>query len=463
MAGLALLSTARAEDALEVVVDPRVELLSIVFRLAGNPEYSQGRVASYAEAVDAHFGKHRDHAVVETARRLRAQKGVSFDAVMSMAVHLEDARDLKEAVPFNPRPAELDERWTVADARLFLDKLRRFAKEADFEGFRKEHEPLYRTATERFREVIAKEGVLEWFDAFFGARPAASFTVALGMLNGGACYGPRVRKGKEEVLYCVLGVWSTDEEGLPSFDRTMLPTVVHEFCHSYANPLVYENEKKLKKAGETIFPHVEAEMRRQAYGNWRTMMCESLVRACVVRYVRAKDGPDAARKEVDEQVGRSFLWTPELSELLGEYEAGRDRYPTLGPFLPRVVAFFDDYAPGFAEERKKRAERTPHVVSMTPENGATDVDPGLAAITVTFDRPMMAGGYAFVGGGPQYPETTGKPSYDGKRRVITLPVKLKPDWDYEFWLNRGKYNSFRSEDGVPLEPVRVTFRTGPGR
>jgi hypothetical protein len=32
--------------AIEVRVDPRVELLSIVFRLAGNPEYSQGRVAS---------------------------------------------------------------------------------------------------------------------------------------------------------------------------------------------------------------------------------------------------------------------------------------------------------------------------------------------------------------------------------------------------------------------------------
>ena len=28
----------------KVVVDPRVELLSLIFRLAGNPEYSQGRV-----------------------------------------------------------------------------------------------------------------------------------------------------------------------------------------------------------------------------------------------------------------------------------------------------------------------------------------------------------------------------------------------------------------------------------
>jgi hypothetical protein len=31
---------------LQVKVDPRVELLSLIFRLAGNPEYSQGKVAS---------------------------------------------------------------------------------------------------------------------------------------------------------------------------------------------------------------------------------------------------------------------------------------------------------------------------------------------------------------------------------------------------------------------------------
>jgi hypothetical protein len=39
-------------------------------------------------------------------------------------------------------------------------------------------------------------------------------------------------------------------------------------------------------------------------------------------------------------------------------------------------------------------------------------------------------------------------------------VKLKSEWDYTFWLNAGKYMAFRSRDGVPLKPVKVTFRTG---
>jgi hypothetical protein len=65
------------------------------------------------------------------------------------------------------------------------------------------------------------------------------------------------------------------------------------------------------------------------------------------------------------------------------------------------------------------------------------------------------------GSGPHYPETVGKPHYDAKRTIWSVQVKLKPDWDYEFWLNAGQYQSFQSEEGVPLKSVPVKFRTAP--
>ena len=55
-----------------VSVDPRVELMSILFRLAGNPEYNQGRVPSYVQDVESHFGRFRDHPVVKLAKRAPA-------------------------------------------------------------------------------------------------------------------------------------------------------------------------------------------------------------------------------------------------------------------------------------------------------------------------------------------------------------------------------------------------------
>jgi hypothetical protein len=65
-------------------VDPRIGLMSILFRLAGNNEYTQGRVPGYLQAIDRHFQAHRDHEAVQLARELRNADGVSFDAVISL-------------------------------------------------------------------------------------------------------------------------------------------------------------------------------------------------------------------------------------------------------------------------------------------------------------------------------------------------------------------------------------------
>jgi hypothetical protein len=463
---LGLASKARSAEpkddhrALRVVVDPRLELMSLIFRLAGNPEYGKGNVPSYVDDVEKQFGEFRDHPAVELARKLRQTRGVSFDAVMSMAVHLTDAYTLDERVPFDPRPENLDGRWPTAEARKFLAAARQFVQETSFRKFIEDHQPLYELTESRMQQVLDAHGHLEWFDEFFGERPQASFTVALGLLNGPNCYGPRLRMpdGKEE-LFCILGVWVTDREGMPWFNKNMLETVTHEFCHSYTNPIVDRHEAEFAPAGKKIFPHVEAAMRRQAYGNWKTVIYESLVRACVIRYTRKHRGRIVAWLAIQEEKLRSFSWMEELSDLLGEYESNRDQYLTLDDFAPRLVAFFDEYAEKLGEKEEALEADRPKVVSTTPADGAADVDPDLAAIQVVFDRPMEDGSWSLVGGGPNFPETSGKPAYDDTKTTWTVPVKLKPGWSYRFMLNSDRFQNFRSREGVPLKPVEVSFRT----
>ena len=248
-------------------------------------------------------------------------------------------------------------------------------------------------------------------------------------------------------------------EGLPEFTSDMLGTVVHEFCHSFANPIIERHESELSAAGEKIFRHVAERMRAQAYGNAGTMLRESLVRACTVRFQRQYDGAEAARRAAQSEASRGFVWTADLSKLLDEYEAQRDKYPTLDSFAPRLAEFFTQYAEDFDKKQTALAGKRPKVVSITPANGAKDVAPDLSEIKVVFDRPMRDRSWAMCGGGPHYPETPGKPKYDATRTTWTTPVKLKPDWSYEFWLNSGQFDSFRSAEGVPLESVHVTFKT----
>lgn len=456
----------------QVMVDPRVELMSIIFRLAGNPEYSRGRVPSYIKDIDDYFGRYKNHPAVLTAVKLLERQGVSFDAVMSMAVHITDAADLKEKVPFNPYPEGLDKRWTLAGAREFLAAARRFVKDTNFASFIEAHQPLYETAVSRMKAVLAESGRIDWLHGFFGARPDIRLAVILGMVNGGSSYGVHARMPDGMEIFAVPGVWLTDLQGQPRFDNTVVPLVMHEFIHSYTNPLVDAHEAELKAAGEKIFPFVAQDMGKQAYGNWKTMMYESLVRASVVRYTQTFDGPEAARRAVQTEESRSFLWVGDLADLMAEYEKNRARYPTLEAFSPRITAFFNDYAGKIARKIADHEQRVaarwdairdkaPKIVSMNPANGAQDVDPGLKTITVTFDRAMRDGSWAviLVGGQNGFPKLTGQVYFDATRRIFTMPVELRPDWNYEFGLNADSNTAFQSEDGVPLIPVVVKFKT----
>lgn len=93
-----------------VGVDARVELMAIIFRLAGNPEYNQTELPAYAKAIDEHFAAYRNHPAVKLAAQLRSTDGVSYDAVMSLAIHVEDASTLKERTPFDRPGLRLDAR-----------------------------------------------------------------------------------------------------------------------------------------------------------------------------------------------------------------------------------------------------------------------------------------------------------------------------------------------------------------
>jgi len=435
----------------EIKMDPRVELMSLIFHLAGNPEYNQVHVPSYQQAVRDYFGKFKDHPVVRFARKLRRTRGVSFDAVVNMAIHVTDPYTLQEKVPFAPRPQDLDNRWQIIEAREFLYLARDFVQQTRFKLFIDKYKKLYDTTVSKLQEIIQK-GRLDWFDTFCSHRPHASFTIVPGLLNNGNSYGVRIKlaDGSEE-LYCILGVWMRDNDGFPFFNSSILPTVVHEFCHSYANPLVDKYESQLKKAAQIIYPYVAQAMKEQHYLDWKIMMAESLVRACTIRYVLAVNGQEAAKKQILQEINNKFLWIQELSLLLEKYETQRKKYLTLDSFFPRIIVFFNQYA----EEIKE----TPKIVSMIPANDAADVDPNLQSITINFDRPMKDHSWSIVGGGSNFPQINGKPYYYSKKMILSIPVKLKPGWQYEFWLNSEKYQGFASAQGVPLVPFHVRFKT----
>lgn len=101
----------------------------------------------------------------------------------------------------------------------------------------------------------------------------------------------------------------------------------------------------------------------------------------------------------------------------------------------------------------------PAIIMTKPANGATDVDPTLNEITVTFDQDMEAG-FSWTGGGPEYPASPegAKPEWRGKRTCV-LPVSLQPGHHYVLGINSVSYRNFRSVAGQSVAPSTLSFTT----
>jgi hypothetical protein len=328
--------------AIKIEVDPRVELIGIVFRLAGNYEFNQGRIRSYVRDIERQFGDFDDHPAVKLAARLRSTRRMSCDGPMSLAVYID--RDFRPRKTFEQWPWGLDGRWKKQETAEFLEQLRQFAAETKFNEFYKAHTSLYETGIRSCQAVMAQYDLRTWLVEFFGVEEMGDMRLLLGFLNGPSNYGPRLSAGKIHEKYAIIGMPLPDVDGMPVFSSRKLEIVAHEFCHSFANPVVEKYMAQLQPAGEKLYAAKASAMKRIGYQNWQSLMYESAVRACVASYIRNSFEPEYLQHYLDKEAGNGFVWTKELSNLLRTYEANRDKYPTFESFFPEFVTFLNEYS-----------------------------------------------------------------------------------------------------------------------
>ena len=102
----------------------------------------------------------------------------------------------------------------------------------------------------------------------------------------------------------------------------------------------------------------------------------------------------------------------------------------------------------------------PVVVSTVPRSGASDVDPALTELRVTFSKPMHYGSWSWVKlDDATFPEMMGDPRYLSDRRTCVLPVKLQPGRVYATWINMDSLQDFQDEAGQPAVPYLLVFET----
>jgi hypothetical protein len=441
-----------------VKVNPSVELLSIIYRLAEAEEYSTAPAdAPYVKRVDAHFSKFKNHPTIQRASALRQEFGIGFDSVASFAVHLKPGK-YTFRYDINKFRESLGQRWKVDKALEFADSLKQFAKDTKAEAFFRSEEMFYRQSEKQMSDLLERQPYVKWLEGMFGKRKGYSFTAIPGLLNGGSNYGVNVRFPNDTTeIMPIIGAYAFDEKGIPKYADDDAATVIHEFCHTYANGFVDKYYEDFAKNADALFPLREKLMTPQAYRNSKVMMHEAFVRALTCRFAIDQGSTQFAEDSIQEETRRGFLWTREFTTLLGEYQSDRKTYPTFDSFMPRIKTFFDQTTNGI----QVALARLPKVKWTSISEGSI-IDSSIKEFKIVFDRPMKVGrkGLSGLNAVPWPDGTTGaKWSEDGLS--VTYSISLKPGTEYTVQIGTIWSASFESEGGMPLDPVRISFKTKP--
>jgi hypothetical protein len=452
---------AASEPPLTAHVDPRVELVGIVFRLTGeDSDYNKRYLKQYAADIDAYFSPYKNHPAVALAKRLAQRDDFDASAPMQIAVRVSAPPALEPLLPFsdNVPGAGFDKQTAL----LFLQQLRDFYRDTQFEKFLAAHRAFYRLAEDRFN-VVLRDVDLNWYAKFYGETNKSKYNLILALNNGGSNFGAQytLPDGNEE-RFSIMGSWTADNSGDPTFsDGTYLDTVIHEFNHSFVNP-DFDHHKSEFAMAQKVFDQVSGQIRGLGYANSDEMVYESLVRVNVILYLESKGRSRAEiEAKIREEQKKGFLWMNDLFDLMHEYTAQRSRYRTFDSFMPVVAQFYRDLSPRLPEMKADFYKKYVHVTSVEPfANHSRSVDPATQEIIVKFDKPLVCCQYSINYGpdGKEHFPLTGKVNFVAGNQSLKLGVTLKPGWHYSLTLTD---ESFSSQDGFPLEPYTIDFDTKP--
>lgn len=326
--------------------DERIELMSVICHLAEFDEYNMNLGGMYIAEVDSFFANVKNHPVVELMDSLRQNNGISFDSPMAFAVNLQKDGNQFSLVCDTLVP---ERRWNGVDLQMVTENISDFYTTSNFGKFFDSHKPFYKEICEVFNSNVISKFNQNWYEQFYGTEPKEQFEVIIGFVNGGANYGPsRQLPGKPRDVFAIMG-YALDENGesyYSSEPQNYLTTLVHEFNHSFVNPLADDPrfKSRMRQPAETMYRLSLQVMRNSAYASWANLVNESIVRAAVIRYLIDNNTQiDDVRKSVIDEMSVGFYWTPELVKCLSKYSENRDKYPTLADYYPVIIEFFDEY------------------------------------------------------------------------------------------------------------------------
>jgi hypothetical protein len=256
---------------------------------------------------------------------------------------------------FKPVGKITDDENQIEDYKTHLDTLAAFRKQlhdfyvkSDFHKFFVAHKSFYDSIVHPVNDYINGIDIVSIMEKHYGQKKN-SYNIILVPLQASCGFGVQVHTGTADNIYGVVGP-TGDSEELPLFppDIIFQNLVIHEFSHSFCNPIIHKYFNRLEADTCLVNPILHAQMVQGYGGDWETCLYEHLVRANEVVITKIVFDSTKANKVYDRYYNDTkWIYLKGLVPLLeNEYVNNRNTYKTEYDLMPKVISYFD-------EEKKK--------------------------------------------------------------------------------------------------------------
>jgi len=339
---------------LTVKANINTEVFYTVMNLAGSSAglRTTDYMPVYADMA-AYFAPYKDHPAVkevDDGGTLSWDSGFSFNVPAEFPLYFSDLPEGRRIAEYDKEfldrleipgagPGDLDKKAAYMDA--YWGKVKDFYKASAFGTYWERERPRYAAFVSELYAVMPAADVVKLHEDYHANPAFSSFTVVASPLTlpSGGNYGLSVRNfGGDTAIYNIM---SASRSGFGSAENAEM-LALHEFGHSFCNPVA------AKYYGEALkYAFLQRGLRGrmdEAYGDWRSVMNELLVRAVHARLVLKLKGEAAARDFLwTEREHEGFAFIDDWYALLADYEASRAKYRTLYDFYPRLLADLDGW------------------------------------------------------------------------------------------------------------------------
>ncbi len=288
------------------------------------------------------FERVRQHPIFRIYQRLEDSLGTGTYLLGLYYSDVPNARRIADLPPIITSAISPKHDSVVGVIDDFFGQLNGLYRDIQLDQFLAKNQSIYEKARLEVSKNLPKPTFVSTMERYYGATKHGYYLVVNPFFKSGWGMGWEVPTKAGADIYNItapfLKAVVTNDGRLqsPGFDdpANIRRLSVHEFGHSFVNPLAYQAAHKEQiEHFKQLYAPIKGESQ---YDNWHTQFCEYVVRAGEVRLALAMNNP--ADAQAVEKQNANWPYLRHFVHQLERYEQNRTTYPTFESYLPVLIS-----------------------------------------------------------------------------------------------------------------------------